>query len=277
MEYDHYPEEEKKEHGPVFKVLKWLVILLIVAVYGILFFRMCVKEDTKLAESYLWTENGLAAYETWKASDSDTRGEFAYTQDNSYVVYNEDTRESIEYRYDTFSCRENTYSGDGSSPENSKEYIHYGQFHTSNPIYVPSAGEVQITLRYNDEGVEELLSTYGLSEEPQGELFVYTLTDGVNTYTDYSFVSDSRFTYEYRRLVFTGVEFEGVDELELMIYYVGDGTVDLAAPYEYFTVYLSDIPLQEYDMKDAKPYEVNGDLATPPYVVLTDSSSSEEE
>ncbi len=277
MEYDHYPYEEKKEHGIVFKLFKWMAILLVVGVYGILFFRMCIKEDPGEAKAFLWTEDTLKAYDTWKADTDKEWGQFAYTQASSYIVYDEDTRVSTTYRYDTFSCRENPYSGEGETPDDRKTYIHYGQFHTSNPVYLPSAGELQITIRVNDEGIEELLRTYKLSELPAGEPFVYAIFDGERYYTDYQFTTAERFTYTYRRLTFSGIDYTDVDQLELMIYYVGDGTVDLSAPYEYLTVYLSDIPMDTYDMKDAKPYRVSDGLQKPPYVVLTDNSVPEKE
>lgn len=275
LEYDHYPYEEKKEHGPVFKIFKWAAILLVVGVYLILFFRMCSKEDPSSAKEFLWTENTLTAYEKWEKADAKTRGSFAYTQESSYTVYNEATRESKTYRYDTFSCRENIYSGDGENPEDSKKYIHYGQFHTSNPVYIPSAGEVQITIRVNDEGMEELMATYGLTKLPQGEVFAYALTDGINYYTDYFFTADARFTYNYHRLTFSGVDFTNLTELELLIYYVGDGTVDLLNPYEYFTIYSSDIPMQSYHMKQAKPIK-RSDLQKPPYVVFVGNTDENE-
>lgn len=276
MENEYDPYEPKKKHGVVYNIFKWAAILLVLGVYLILFFRMCIKEDPALAKTFLWTENTLSAYEKWQKSDKEDRGDFAYTQESSYTVYNEDTRESTTYRYDTFSCRENPYSGDGSTPENRKKYLHYGQFHISNPVYIPSAGEVQVTFRVNDEGLEELKTTEKLKELPQGEIFVFALTDGVNYYTDYSFVADERFTYLYRRLTFSGVDFEDLYELKLLIYYVGEGTVELNNPYEYLTIYLADIPMRAYDMKDAKPMEVSKKLEEPPYVIYQNSNAEEE-
>ncbi len=277
MENEYDPYEPKKKHGVVFNIFKWLVFLLIIAVYGLLFFRMCIKEDPEEARTFLWTDHTLKAYETWKADDEREWKEFAYTQDNSYIIYNEDTRQSTTYRYDTFSCREYVYSGDGSVPENAKKYIHYGQFHTSNPVYLPTAGELQITIRVNDEGMQELLDTYKLDKAPVGEPFVYAITDGTHYYTDYSFTTAERFTYTYRRLTFSGIDYTDVDKLQLMIYYVGDGTVDLADPYEYLTVYLSDIPMRPYDMDDAKPIKLTDGLSKPPYVVITDSTVPKDE
>ncbi|MGM9646764.1 MAG: hypothetical protein ACI3YH_01365 [Eubacteriales bacterium] len=272
-DYDSY--EEKKKHGPVVRALKWIGLLMMLVVYGLLFFRMCVKNDPSAAKEFLWTDHTLQAYETFTADGDPQWKHFAYTQENSHTFYDEATRVSTTYSYDTFSCREYSYSGDGSAPTNKKKYIHYGQFHTSNPVYIPSAGELQITIRLNEEGLKELMETYHLETEPVGEAFVYAIFDGKAYHTDYSFTTDQRFTYTYRRLTFTGIDFTTATELELMIYYAGDGTVDLSDPYEYLTVYLSDIPVTPYDMDDAKPVKVNENLKQPPYVVITDGTKEE--
>lgn len=277
MQTEYDPYEPKKKHGVVYNIFKYLIILVVVAVYGLLIFRMCAKEDPEEAKGFLWTEDTLQAYDLWKADDEREWEHFAYTQASSYFVYNEDTRENFTYSYDTFSCRENTYSGDGTGAEDKKAYIHYGQFHTSNPVYIPTAGELQITIRLNDEGMEELMKTYGLESEPVGEPFIYAIYDGTNYYTDYSFTATERFTYTYRRLTFSGIDYTDVTELELMIYYAGTGTIDLTNPYEYLTVYLSDIPMTEYDMDDAKPFEVTEGLQKPPYVVINGAPDDEEE
>lgn len=252
MEYDYYPEEytagKKKKKGPVGRVVKWLVILLIAFVYGFLIFRIFITSDTKTAKTFVWTDATVEAYEK-NAKDFK-----AYTQDNSYVRYDPDTEQTFEYSYDT-------YSG-------SDDDLHYGQFHISQFVYVPASEEFQITLRYNRESVNELLTAYGLEKAPAGELLCFALTDGINYYTDYTFLSDSRFTYQYRRLAFSGVDLENVQQMWLEIFYVGD--VRKSAPYESMTVYLADIPMEAYELKDALPAKVNGDLQTPPYVAYED-------
>lgn len=249
MEYDYYPEEytprQKKKKSLVGSVCKWLVTLLILFVFFFLIFRIFIMSDTKIAKTFIWTDDTVAAYN----ADSD---EFkAYTQDNSYVRYDPDTKETFEYSY-------NTYSG------SDEDDTHYGQFHTSQFVYVPASDEFQITLRYNRDAVDELLNTYGLEKAPAGELLCFALTDGLNYYTDYTFLTDSRFTYQYRRLCFSGIDLDNVSQMQLEIYYVGD--VNLNSPYESMTVYLADIPLDEYKLKDALPAEVNQALKTPPYV-----------
>lgn len=253
MEYEYYPEEymsgHKKKKGLVGKILKWMVIGLILFVYLFLMFRIFIKSDTKIAKTFVWTEDTVAAYESDPASFE------AFTQDNTYVYYDTDTETAIEYAYDTYS---------GSDEDNT----HEGQFHTSQFVYVPSSKEFQITLRYNRDGVRELLNTYGLEKAPAGELFCFALTDGTNIYTDYTFLTDSRFTYQYRRLTFSGVDLEDVSQMWLQIYFIGD--VSVSSPYESMTVYLSDIPMESYKVKKALPAEVNGTLQSPPYIVYED-------
>lgn len=253
MEYDYYPEEyiprRKKKKGLVGKIIKWLAIALILFVYIFLIFRIYIKSDTKIAKTFVWTDATVAAYQ------NDTDAFEVFTQDNSYVYYDPETEESFQYSYDTYSGSDD-------------KHTHDGQFHTSQFVYVPSSKEFQITLRYNREGVAELLETYGLEKAPAGELFCFALTDGTHYYTDYTFLTDSRFTYQYRRLTFSGIDLENVSQMFLEIYYVGD--VRKSAPYESMTVYLADIPMERYELKDALPAEVNGDLQTPPYVVYED-------
>ena len=93
METDYDPYEPKQKHGIVYNIFKWAAIVLVVGVYLLLFFRMCIKEDPALVKTFLWTENSITAYEDWQKADPKTRGDFAYTQDNSYIVNNEETME----------------------------------------------------------------------------------------------------------------------------------------------------------------------------------------
>lgn len=275
LEIEYDPYEEKPKHGPVVTTIKWIGLIFMLSFFAFLFFRMCVKEDPSEAKDFLWTENTVKSYEKWKNEENSRWNAFAYTQESSYRFYDESTRLSVSHSYDTFSCRENVYSGDGELPENRKRYIHYGQFHISNPVYIPAAGELQVTMRVNDEGLQELMDTYNLKSLPAGETFVFALFDGVNYYTDYSYTTAERFTYTYRRLTFSGIDYRTAHELELMIYYAGSEQIDLTSPYEYLTVYLSDIPVTPYDMDDAGPAVVSTQLKQPPYVIFKDPMKEE--
>ena len=82
-----------------------------------------------------------------------------------------------------------------------------GKFAASHIYYIPSEKQVQITVRYNNSTIKMLMEDYSLSSEPEFEPFIFTLTDGMgNTYTEYKYISGKKNMYNYRRLVFDGVD-----------------------------------------------------------------------
>ena len=82
-----------------------------------------------------------------------------------------------------------------------------GKFAASHIYYIPSENQVQVTVRYNNSTIKMLLEDYSLSDEPEFEPFVFTLTDGMgNTYTEYKYISGTKNMYNYRRLVFDGID-----------------------------------------------------------------------
>lgn len=86
-----------------------------------------------------------------------------------------------------------------------------GKFSASHIYYIPAEKQVQITVRYNNSTVKKLMSDYSLSTKPDFEPFVFTLTDGLgNTYTEYKYISGSKNMYNYRRLVFDGVDLDSL-------------------------------------------------------------------
>ena len=102
-----------------------------------------------------------------------------------------------------------------SSPNDFKAYYYKhkdnlakdGTFAASSVYYVPENGEIQFTVRYNDSTLEKVAEHYSLSELTEGELFVFTLTDSNgNTYTEYEYITDKKNMYNYRRLIFKGVD-----------------------------------------------------------------------
>lgn len=103
-----------------------------------------------------------------------------------------------------------------------------GYYHLSATALSPESGEVQCTVRYNSRStINALMQWYGLTDRPQGETFVYILSDqDGNTYTDYQFAAASRPLYEFRRLVFDGVKLENVTTLYLDVYYGDDVSND---------------------------------------------------
>ena len=136
-----------------------------------------------------------------------------------------------------------------------------GNFFASGLVVVRDAGNLQVTMRYNESTLPRVAEFYDLKEtpEPADGLFRYTLTasynttaDGTNyrTYEAGYLHEDSAFMYRYGKLVFDGVEFEGAVWMRVDIYYRNEET-----PFGHITVYESrtsdgenmvDVPFYEY-------------------------------
>ncbi|MBE6608098.1 MAG: hypothetical protein E7633_06055 [Ruminococcaceae bacterium] len=239
MEYDYYPYDDEKEDKKRFtfgKLLKYIVIALIVLVYVLMFFRIGISNDTKLAKSFIWTEASVSAY--------NDKGITVLSQElETYPLTDEDGNVLEMVTFDELSSD--------------------GYFKVSNFMYVKETKEVIITLRYNDT-CEELYSEKYNVDTSSGELFVFTLTGGANRYTEYTYVTDSRFTYHYRRLIFTGVELSELGTMSIQAYCVGN--LDYESPACDMTIYDSHIPTKKVDLDDYLPAKVNPDIQTPPYV-----------
>lgn len=118
------------------------------------------------------------------------------------------------------------------------EFDENGYYHISDVSFAPDAGEIQLTVRYNSRStINKLMEVYGLTERPTGEVFVYILQDDDgNQYTSYRFAARSKPLSDFRRIIFDGVDFEGVENLYLYVYY-GEDVDDKAEMSAVFTVY----------------------------------------
>ena len=171
---------QKSNKLTVGKILKYLVILVILAVYGIFMFRICTMDDPAAMEKYVWTESMVTLYK--RAPD-----EFKVKK------VNEDT---LSYQYIT--------------PD--------GKF-AVNSIFITETGggkaQVQFTLRYNNSTVKYLKEDYGLTDDIIGEPFVYTLSDSYgNIYRNYHYTTDAKTVYTYRHIIFEDVDITGFTDIE---------------------------------------------------------------
>ena len=166
--------------------LKWFGYLLVIAVFGILLWRIFSSKLPASASELIWTKNSYAAYE--KLGDN----LLIYTQDVG-TVYDEDGKFSLH------------------------------EFH-----YIPSAKEVQFTVRFNKSTIDRLAEE--LTEEQQmkglasannvitpemlGELpFAFALHDeDGNVYTAYEYTTFEKNRYTYVRLAFSGIDLYDIEK-----------------------------------------------------------------
>ena len=242
MEYDYYPYDDEREDKKRFtlgKLLKYFAIAFIVLVYALIFFRIAISNDTDIAKSFIWTVESAKEF-----NSSQGRGITVLSQElKAYPLTDEDGNILEVVTFDEL------------SPD--------GLFKVSNFMYVKETKEVIITLRYNDTCEELYSERYGI-DTGASELFVFTLTGGENRYTDYTYVSDSRFTYHYRRLIFTGVELDGLASINLQAYCIGNLNYDMPACD--MIIDDSHIEMEAVDLSDYLPAKANPDLQDPPYV-----------
>lgn len=259
MSNDYYSDGEHKPKGPVGKIFKWLGLALVVLVYGLILFRIFIKENPSGAGEFIWTADTVAAYQTEGAGFT-----VKSQQIQSYnMVIGEDENgvpitERVIY---------NDITSDGC-------------FKISDLIYVPSSGELQVTLRFNRQALNKLKELYALSENPTGEIFFFALEGvGGDYITDYSYTVTKRFTYEYRRLVFRNVDMSSADLVYLNIYYIEDVQLDNPLTFdsgkEYavkasLPIYDSYLGWQDCNVEKLLPAKVNANLQNPPYVKLDD-------
>ena len=243
MEYDYYPYDDEKENNKkrftIGKLLKYIAIAMIVLIYALIFFRIGISNDTEIAKSFIWTEESVKAY-----NDSNGKGITVLSQKlEAYPLTDEDGNVLEMVRFD--------------------ELSEDGYFKVSNFMYVKETKEVIITLRYNDTCKEYYSEEYGV-DTSVSELFVFTLTGGGKTYSDYTYVTDSRFTYNYRRLIFTGIELDEVASLSIQAYCVGNP--DSEKPACDMPIYDSHLDTKRVELEEYLPAKVNPDLKKPPYV-----------
>ena len=188
---DYYEYEESKKRFSVKKITKFIFSLvsavIIISVFALIFIRIFLIGIPSDFSVITWTEDAVTLY---------GQGEF------DYIAY------PLGETYGPSSSdRQNA-----STAESGVNNIPDGLYHVSNIALSEKNGEVQFTIRYNKRStVNFLMEQYGLDERPEGELFVYRLTDSDgNVYTDYEYAQDSNIMQEYRRVIFKGVDLSGM-------------------------------------------------------------------
>ena len=119
------------------KIIKYFFILLIVAINAFLLWRIFSSSDPSSMKALSLNEALVSAYET----DGDLVGMF-----------------SQEQRTIT------------SGEEN------YGLFAVSKALFIPSANQIQITVRYNNSTLRRTQEKYGLSEAPARDANVFDVS-----------------------------------------------------------------------------------------------------
>lgn len=157
-------------------VIKSVFLALIIFIYGFFILRICMSEPE---------QNIIITQKTADAYRADP-GEFVmYTQNPQIFIDEYDSKNHTGYNISIF-----------------------------NITYVPSAKQLQVTVRYNKSVFDMLKEKYGDDIECD-EPFVFSLLfeDGTRL-TDYTYRAEKTNRYYFRYLVFDNVDLEGYEEVE---------------------------------------------------------------
>ena len=185
--YGDYNEiDESPSKNPVIRALKILVGVVCFAVIGFLLFRIALFNYYPKSMSRLYFDEVLTEYY------SSTGGNIgAKTQD-------------LRFPYDD---------------------ANNGNFFCDNLLVIDGAGQIQISVRYNDSIYEAFRQKYGIEVSDETNSFRYTLwRDPIEEMGEPALVAevsevidDSLLMYRYKKLVFNGVDLgldEGEDKVE---------------------------------------------------------------
>ena len=204
------------------KVLSYAFGIFVVALIGFLVIRMILSQPPKAMKQAVWDDTLLTAYQTAK-----------------------DGGEALEL---------NQISTPNSFSESS-------MFSVYTILYAPDVKQLQMTVRYNNRALNYLVQDYPDAQaliDADAEIYVFNLSYRVNdelkTVNTYKYVKDEKAGYTYYRLIFDGIDLEGVAGMTVNACYVGRPDV----PEETITVYSTGYSVIPFDYK--KPKSVTKDI-----------------
>ncbi len=170
------------------KILTFCTLLLIVFVYGVVVFRAQTSKAPKAFRSFQWDDHAKAVY---------------LADPGNFTLFSQEQQSDID--------------------EKRTDAGYSFVFATSNVLIAPLAGQLQITVRYNQSIEKQLLGEFMLTELPAGEWFTFVLVDqDGNVYQDCTVRAGERNVNQFRCLTFRGLTFAEDTQFTLMAYYVRD-------------------------------------------------------
>ena len=203
-DYTEYEDDVPKSKNPVIFIIKLLVALVCFSVVGVIGFRMVIFSYYPGSMKKIYFTEELTAYY------NETDGNIGAVTQKLRAPYDDSTK---------------------------------GRFFCDNLIVIEKIGELQVSVRYNNSAMNTIFNDYGVRLDPKNEdNFTFRLARdpisdeygaepvviGELTYSSF----DEFMMYNYCKLVFDGIEFDGADgkiewiRLEILI-----NGVEMESPY----------------------------------------------
>ena len=245
-EDDNWRPPQKKWWVITKKVLSTAVVVLCVAFIGFLILRMCTSQPPDEMTELVWSDKAINAYKKSKETGS------------ALKVMKVSSSDSFD-------------KGDGDDDKTNDMASAMMSLHAT--YYIPSINEIQFTVRFNNRLVNYLEKDHPEARElfDKGEeIYKYVITfeydDEERTVTDYTYTSDEKAGYTYRRLVFSlgdDVVLSKVSLVSLEVYYVGNSENVRHTLY----VYKSSYGMLEYEY-EAPDLSNTFTLSSPPSALI---------
>ena len=207
---------------PIGKILKLLFLLLIIATFAILIWRMNLSNDPRQMKN-------LTPNDTLQNAYAENGGKLtAFTQKHITVT---------------------------------KDLNCYGYFAVGKIVFIPEANQVQVIFRYNNSTIKHLKEDYGVDPLPDRKEDIYDLSLVVSVFNSEakdekdvtkerisptSVETESNMLYNFRKFIFDGVRMdESVCNICLDVYYIGAIDYDATA-YGTLLIYDYITPRDEY-------------------------------
>lgn len=192
------------------RIFKLLFILVILAVNGILFWRMCSMKTPDSMKTLLVDDTLHKAY-------VESEGKLEMFKQ---AMSNEEKFTTAERNY--------------------------GYFSIVDVVFIPSAEQLQVVLRYNDSTIRSVANDYGLDEVPSSDTELFDVTviktvdltpdnqkdngigEGISKERIYpsEVVAEHSGIHNYRRFIFNGVDASDAEGIFVDIYYIEDVNYD---------------------------------------------------
>lgn len=217
---DYYEWEESKKRFTLKKIIRFIFKLIagiiIGGTFAILLGRMFLMDIPKAFEGFTWTESAIEAFETGKLAVELQDVYDPFSSKGEYHVSN-----TALVRLDYTPSKMPKADLSLTRADYVKYSDHVKKLEENRP---KSSGEVQFTVRYNNRStINRLMRLQSLAERPEGEVFVYILSDtNGKVYTEYTVAKGNKPMYDFRRVVFPDVDFTGVKAFYLEVFYIGD-------------------------------------------------------
>lgn len=189
------------------KFLKFLMYILVLVVYGLLFFRLCTGKPPKTLSEILWTESVHQAY------TEDKENFFVYEQEPIESMAKDGYFSISDIRYiPNASSFQLTVRYNNSSIEAlEKALIEKETVARRNALKeaYPSLSETELEEKLSASLAEDPIVIDDLGTLP----FVFVLRDDYgNVYSEYSYIHDSKTVYQYMRISYENVALFGSGE-----------------------------------------------------------------